>query len=82
MQLDGHQKIVGRDRPLRGARIVDHFAGDSELVARLEVAGLAEPRGKVSDKRGLKGRGITNLHAYQLKLHQLYLKGLLLGVCV
>lgn len=30
----------------------------------------------------MTGRRRTNLHAYQLKLHQLYLKGLLLSMCM
>jgi hypothetical protein len=36
----------------------------------------------LSKQFGLKLLGLQSLHAYQLKLHQLYLKGLLLSVCV
>jgi hypothetical protein len=36
----------------------------------------------LSKQFGLKLLGLQSLHAYQLKLHQLYLKGLLLSMCV
>jgi len=67
---------------LQEARIVDYSADDSEQAVQLEAAGLVGPGKGVRYRKGRSGRRRTNLHAYQLELHQLHLKGLLLSMCL